>query len=150
MFALINSFGEIKNKFHIYNFLDKIKMDTNSIFFSIDELVKNKGNIKKYILDNFNTLPNYIITFYGIGTLFPIIKEIRNLGIKVILISDDIHHAIRIARPRIHVYNLSYINFNTYGYQLNRWNLPNSNKNYFFPHSARYIVDFNNNPQNKI
>ncbi len=82
--------------------------------------------------------------------MFPIIKEIRNIGIKVILISDDIHHAIRIARPRIHVYNLSHLNFNTYGYQLNRWNLPNSNKNYFFPHSARYIVDFNNKPQNKI
>ena len=151
MYALINKFDEIVNKFHIYNLLERIVEDTDSKFFDIHDLIKlEKEELKDYLINTYGSLPRFIISFYGIGTLSPIANNITNLNIKIIIISDDIHHAKRIAYPRLPCFNLSYINFNTYVYQLNRWNLPNLNNNYFFPHSARWIIDFNKNPINKI
>jgi hypothetical protein len=149
MYSLINKFDEVVNKFHIYNLLEKIIEDTDSKFFDIHELI-NKQNLEDYLISTYGSLPKFIISFYGIGTLSPIAENICKLKIKIIIISDDIHHAKRLSYPRIPCFNLSYVNFNTYGYQLNRWNLPNLSNNYFFPHSARWIIDFNTNPINKV
>lgn len=151
MFALINQYDiNLHILSHITGILDYLVKNYDCKFTSTEALCKNTNNIKHFILTNFGTIPKYYITFYGIGSLKPIVNELINIGIKIILISDDIHHSIRLAKSRIDVYKKSYINFNTYGYQLNRWNLPNVNNNYFFPHSAYRISDFNENPKNKI
>jgi len=150
MFSVINEFDVNSAKtIHIYDMLLKIINETNSKFVNINKLVENKGNIKNYLIATYNCLPVFYITFYGIASLEPIIDELSSL-LKIILINEDIHHSRRIATGRIKPYLKSYYSFNTSGYQLNRWNLPNVQNNYYFPHSARWILDINNNPINKV
>ena len=150
MFALINEFTEDNLLLHFKSIL-KIFVDKYGCkFFKTNDLLTNTGNIKKYIMGKYNELPIYMITFYGIGSFCPIINEINSIGIKLIIISDDIHHSNRLAKCRIPVFNKCFKSFNTYGYQLNKWNIPKIKNNYFFPHSANWIIDFNENPINKI
>lgn len=150
MFAVINSFeNEKQNNLHIYDLLYNIIKNTDSQFINVNKLIENKGNIKNFLLETFDCIPKYYITFYGIGTLNIIIDELSSV-LKVVLINDDIHHSLRLAQDRIQPYLKSYLNFNTYGYQLNRWNLPNVQNNYYFPHSARWLIAPNKDPINKI
>lgn len=150
MFALINEFTEDNLLLHFKSIL-KIFVDKYGCkFFKTQDLLNNNGNLKKYILDTYDELPLYIITFYGIGSFCPIINEINSIGIKLIIIADDIHHSSRLAVHRIPVFKKCFKSFNTYAYELNKWNLPKINNNYFFPHSANWIIDFNENPISKI
>jgi hypothetical protein len=150
MFALINEFEESTILLHFKSIL-KVFIDKYGCkFFTTNDLSKHKGNLKKYIVNTYKELPLFIITFYGIGSFCDIIDEINSLNIKLVILSDDIHHSIRLASNRIPVFNKCYKSFNTYGYQINKWNIPKLNNNYFFPHSANWILDFNENPINKI
>jgi len=150
MFAIINHFSDnYVYNYHIYMLLTQIMTDTDSKFIDVNQLGKNKGNIKNYLLETYNTIPKYYITFGGIGSLDPIIDELTHI-LKVIIFCDDIHHSRRLAIARVKPYLQSYLNFNTYGYQLNRWTLPNVKNNYYFPHAVRWTLDINKNPINKI
>lgn len=134
---------------HIYGIFEKLVSSDNAIFIATEELINAKGKLRSFLENRYNTIPQYYITFYGIGSLEPIIDELSEL-LKVVLINDDIHHAIRVAKPRIAVYKKAYLSLATYGYQLNRWHLPNVKNNFFFPHSAKWVIDINPNPINKI
>lgn len=150
MFAIICEYvnDSIVN-LHIYDLFNKIIENTDSKTVDPVELSKNGGRLKEYLLEKFGCIPEHYITFYGFALLDSIADELSKLT-KIVLFNDDIHHSKRIANFRVRPYLRSFCSFNTYGYQLNRWNLPNVNNNYYFPHSARWILDINKEPTNRI
>lgn len=69
---------------------------------------------------------------------------------KLAFIVDDIHHQGSVKKSRIPVLKSASVLFSTYAYIYPSFNLPIPEKLYFFPHSARWICDFNDKPINKI
>lgn len=134
---------------HFTDVLDSLVRDHNCVFDNIESLINNKNNIKNYFMEKYKSIPKYFITFCGIGSCEPIVDELASL-LKIVLITDDIHQGSSVRMARIPVYNKSYICLNTYGYQFNRWGLPNNCNNYFYPHSALQLLETNENPINKV
>lgn len=150
MFCLINHIDEnLTNNKHISLIFNKLVNENNCFFISTTELNNNKGNIKNYILEKFNSLPQYYLTFYGIGSIIDIHKELTSFC-KIVCILIDIHHSSKLIKPKLNVINNIDIILCTSGFEYNRWNMPINKKTFFFPHSAAWIIDFNHNPINKI
>lgn len=135
--------------FSITGMLDNMVLNHNCKFDTPENLNNKKNNLKDYMLEKYGCIPKFLISFLELESFENIIDELSNI-LKVVFIIDDIHHSKRIRKVRCPVINKSYICFNTYGYQFNKWGLPNIENNYFFPHSAHWIIDFNENPINKV
>lgn len=150
MFAIINSISEeLTGNQHIKLIFEKLVNDYDSKFINVSELNNNKNNIKNFLLEKFNSLPKYYITFYGIGSLINIHKELSSF-LKIICIVIDIHHSSKVIKEKLGVLKNIDIMFCTSGYEYNRWNMPITKKLFFFPHCGAWNIEFNNNPINKI
>jgi hypothetical protein len=140
--------------FHITHIFDELvgKYQDMYSFLSLGELVENsksKEQLEKYFFDRYQNIPKYIISFDGFKTFFLSYKIISAVT-KLVFIVDDIHHAKSVKKYRIPVINSSEIILATYAYQFEKWGLPKPKNLHFFPHSARWICDFNKNPIKKI
>ncbi|ADO67283.1 hypothetical protein crov250 [Cafeteria roenbergensis virus] len=70
---------------------------------------------------------------------------------KISYIIDDLHTCGQIKQARINNYKLVYKIYATYAYCFNKfYPMIPINMVEWFPHSARFIIPFNNNPINKI
>lgn len=151
MIGIIQKLKEnVSCNLHFHKIFELLVENNNFIFVDINDLNLNRNNLKNYIIKRFNELPKYIVIYYGLTILSPIINILNKLNIKIILIIDDIHQSIRISKPRNRIIKKCDYIFNTYGYQINRWNLINHSKTFYFPHSAIEILSLNNKPINKI
>jgi hypothetical protein len=140
--------------FHITKIFDELVENHAELynFLSFDELKNNSNNdtdLKNFFINKYNEIPEFIIGFSGVGSFFPIYKTIIKLT-KLVFIIDDIHHAKSIRKSRIPVINNSEIIFCSYSYQFTRWGLEQPKNLYFFPHSVRWVCEFNELPINKI
>jgi len=140
--------------YHITNIFDyfvsnqSIKYD----YIDMDILISNSNtifNLKQYFYSTYNYLPKYIIAFGGVGSFNTIIDVLSQVT-KLVLIIDDIHHSKSIQAARIQVIKKAEIVFCSYSYQFTMWGLPKPSNLYFFPHSARWICEYNSNPIDKI
>lgn len=112
------------------------------------DLITNSTNLKKYFLDKFNALPDYLVSFKDFNELCIIYEELTSFS-KLVVILYDIHHGKSIKRYRAPVLTKSYYILNNYGYMYNIY-FPNHSGNIFFPHALAYKIDFNINPIKKI
>ena len=140
--------------YHITNIFNHL-ISNQSIkydFINMETLILNSQNIddlKQYFYTTYNSIPKYIVAFSGVGgfnSIIDVLSQVTNL----VLIIDDIHHANSIQIPRIKVIKKTAIVFCSYSYEFTRWGLPKPTNLYFFPHSARWICEYNQNPINKI
>ncbi len=149
-FSLIIDYDKNYTRFgHFYKMLDEFVSTTGSYYVNISALEENKENLEEYYLNNFQGIPQYIISFCGIGSFTSIYKYINKYS-KLVIIIDDIHHGKSVRNPRIPVINNSHIVFCTYAYQFTRWGLPKINNLYWMPHSGAWTIPFNTEPINKI
>lgn len=153
-YLIINYDLKSTRHYHITHIFDKL-VENNSqkySYISLDELIGNSNScekMEKFFIDKFKNIPKYIISFSGIGHFYTSYKIICNLT-KLVFIIDDIHHGKSIRNYRIPVINSSHMIFSTYAYQFDKWGLPKHSNLFFFPHSARWICEFNQNPIMKI
>jgi hypothetical protein len=152
-FSLIIQYNKLSTRhLHITHMFDSLVENNNFKFIELEEISKNSTsieNLTKYFINKFDCVPKYIISFSGVGSFLPIINILFKIT-KVVFIIDDIHHSKSVSKSRIPVINKSYAIFSTYSYQFTRWNLPQPKNLIFFPHSARFLCTFNNDPINKI
>lgn len=154
IYLIVNYDKTSSRHFHITQIFDYLTTlpETKYFFISMEELCINSSNLNNLtnlFITKYNQIPKYIISFSGVGGFneyYPIITQLT----KLVFIIDDIHHAKSVRTPRIPVIKNSEIIFSTYSYQFEKWGLPKPKKLYFFPHSSRWICDFNLNPINKI
>ena len=150
MFSLIINYDKTSTCYsHFFEMFELLVVQTNSKFINLKYLEKNEDNLEQYYLNTFGSIPKYIISFCGVGGFLNIYKKIIIYS-KLVFIIDDIHHAKSVRNPRIPVISNSHLIFATYAYEFIRWGLPQPSKLYLYPHAARWIIDFNNNPINKI
>ena len=154
IYLIINYDRSSTRHYHITHIFDYLTSLSNTKYFYIDydEFIfhlSNIENLNKFFISKFNKIPKYIISYSGVSKFNPFYKIINQLT-KLIFIIDDIHHAKSVRTPRIPVIKNSEIIFCTYSYQFEKWGLPKPKNLYFFPHSCRWICDYNDNPINKI
>jgi hypothetical protein len=150
MLAVINNIDDSSTRHkHITFIFDMLIKNHNCSYISLDELSPHVNNLPDYFLSKFNCIPSYFITFAGIGSFTHLIYKINKI-MKFVCIIDDIHHAKSIRNARLPVLNKADIILSTYAYEYTYWHLPQPKKLFFFPHSAAWIIDFNENPINKV
>lgn len=152
---LICKYDELSTRhFHISHMLDQLveKFNEDYTFVELDAIGSNCDNQEKlinYFNQTFGNIPTCIISFSGVGSFNKYYKIICKVT-KLIFIVDDIHHGKSIRNPRIPVISNSHMIFATYAYQFTKWGLPCPKTLHFFPHSARWLCDYNPDPINKI
>lgn len=154
IYLIINYDKSSTRHYHITHMFDYLTSLPNTKYFYIEyeELITHSSNVEDlniFFISKFNQIPKYIIGYSGVGKFNSYYKIINKLT-KLIFIIDDIHHSKSVRTPRIPVIKNSEIIFCTYSYQFERWGLPKPKNLYFFPHSCRWICDFNIDPINKI
>lgn len=150
MFSLIINYDKTSTCYsHFFDMFELIVENTDSEFINLKELESNIDNLEQYYLDTFGSIPKYIICFCGVGGFFNLYKKIIKFS-KLVFIVDDIHHAKSVRNPRIPVISNSHLILATYAYEFIRWGLPQPSKLYLYPHAARWVIDFNNNPIKKV
>jgi hypothetical protein len=150
MLALINELDKESTRHkHITFILDLLVKNNNCAFININEINNNKNNLSDFFIQKYNCIPKYFITFAGIGSFPEIIINITNI-MKFVCIIDDIHHAKSIRNSRLPVLKRCDIIFSSYAYEYTRWKLPQPKNLFLLPHSGAWIIDFNENPINKI
>ena len=139
--------------FHIsYMFEQLVENYNDYMFVSFDNLIlhsESEEQLKNYFINEYGSIPKYIISFSGVGSFVNYYKIICAVT-QLIFIVDDIHHGKSVRNPRIPVIKKSHIIFATYAYQFEKWGLPKPTNLFFFPHSARWICEYNLNPINKV
>lgn len=124
------------------------------LFDMLDLLVKNydwqyvdKSVILNSKIKNFNEIEHLLL----ITGSSQIQDYIVPPNCKISYVIDDLHTCGEIKRLRNNNYNKVYKIFATYAYCFSKfYPLIPLNKVEWLPHSARYIIPFNNNPINKI
>lgn len=154
IYLIVNYDKSSSRHFHITQIFDHLVSLPNSKYYFVEmnDLIShlsNTANLRNFFISKYNKVPKYIISFSGVGGFNGYYKIITKVT-KLVFIIDDIHHAKSVRVPRIPVIKNSEIIFGTYSYQFERWGLPKPKNLYFFPHSCRWICDFNSNPINKI
>ena len=114
----------------------------------LDDL--NFKNVDQYCINKFGGKPNNII-FFGMNNGHWKLNN-ENCSAYIYIIIDEISHSSKIRNPRIelfkHIKNLKLLL--SFGYMFNMYFPKLENLPIFFPHSAVYNINFNNNPKNKI
>lgn len=154
IYLIVNYDKSSSRHYHITYIFDYLVSLDNTKYFFVDgeELISHSSNItdlNDFFITKYKQIPKYIISFSGIGGFNGCYKILVELT-KLVFIVDDIHHAKSVRAPRIPVIKNSSIIFGTYSYQFERWGLPKPKKLHFFPHSCRWICDYNSKPINKI
>lgn len=154
IYLIVNYEKSSSRHYHITHIFDHLvsSQEQKYFFIEMDELVSHSSNLtdlNDFFISKYKQIPKYIISFSGVGHFNPHYKILTQLT-QLVFIIDDIHHAKSVRTPRIPVIKNSAIIFGSYSYQFERWKLPKPKKLYFFPHSCRWICDFNPKPINKI
>ena len=140
-YHITHMFDELIKKYsELYSYL---------IFENMTLHCESKEKLSNYFINEYGSIPKYIISFAGIGSFANYYKIICAVT-QLIFIVDDIHHGKSVRNPRIPVIKKSQMIFATYAYQFERWGLPKPTKLFFFPHSARWTCEYNLNPINKV
>lgn len=131
------------SKRHLFDILDLLVEKYNWKYITKDELLdKNFKNNKI-----FNNIKHLLL----ITGSSEISKFILPSTCKISYIIDDLHTCGDIKQARIDNYNTIYKIFATYAYCFNKfYPMLSKNKVIWYPHSARFIIPFNQNPINKI
>lgn len=134
------------SKRHLFDMLDLL---VNSYKWKyVDKECLLKDDFNKYCLKTFKAYPKHILLISGSS-------EIINFHLhpttKISYIIDDLHVGGVIKQNRIKSIDRIYKILSTYGYAFDKF-YPSSfsDKVIWFPHSARYIIPFNNDPIHKI
>lgn len=131
------------SKRHLFDILDLLVEKYNWEYINKNILLDNsfKNN------NRFNDITHLLL----ITGSSEINKFILPEKCKISYIIDDLHTCGDIKQARINNINKIYKIFATYAYCFNKfYPTINPNKVIWYPHSARFIIDFNHNPTNKI
>jgi len=127
---------------HIRKSLDYLIETYNYNKISSDTLI---SNIQNELYKNINV---HVLIFGGVSAYVDLVKFLPK-NIKLHFIIDDIHHSSKIRSYRQKVFNNSTTLFLSYGYHFARF-FKQHKQTVFLPHSAAYVIPFNDNPIIKI
>lgn len=148
LFSLI-IFDNFKNCSHFNYIFKSIINNTNSKFVTLNELRKNKNDLKNFFLKKYLQIPRYILCYNRIEEFNAIIIDL-NLITKVVFFQDDIFKNNNIMLKRQDVYEKTFACFSTYKYLYHLTKMPKILNHYYLPHCSSYILPINNKPIKKI
>jgi hypothetical protein len=135
------------SKRHLFDMLDLLVEKYQWKYIEKEEILNN--NFYKLCQNKFNDIPKNILLITGSSLINHFKIDFNQTNVSYII--DDLHTGGEIKLGRIKSKDKIYKIFSTYGYCFNKfYPMIDNSKIVFFPHSARFIIPFNDNPLNKI
>lgn len=142
----VNNRSDHHDKFLMFEYL---VTKHNFEYITINEVKKNRGNLRDFFIEKYKKLPTFILGFQSVGSFIYTYKELREFC-NLAFIICDVHHAYSVRKTKEDVVESSTYLFNNYGYMFNMY-YNHHLGNIYFPHGAAYTdIIFNCNPIPKI
>jgi len=139
------------SKRHLFDMLDLLVEKYHWQYLEKEELMSKKTSqdFYQFCQQKYHDIPQNLLLITGSSQIHSFPLDFNKTNVSFII--DDLHTGGEIKLGRIKSHKKVFKIFSTYGYCFSKfYPIIEPNKVVFFPHSARFIIPFNQQPTNKI